>query len=115
MQGASDDEREIRAARNQAIFRAINEQIRAVNEAFGALTNTFSIACECYDARCIEMVEIEPATYEQTRAHPHRFVVRPGHVLGDIEHTVVETDEYAIVQKVDTAAEVAEALDPRGT
>jgi len=26
MHGASDDEREIRAARNQAIFRAVNEQ-----------------------------------------------------------------------------------------
>jgi len=84
-----------------------------VTDSFGSPASVFTIACECYDGRCIEMVDVERELYEQTRAHPHRFVVRPGHVLWEIEHVVAETDAYAIVQKVDTAAYVVEVLDPR--
>jgi|GEM_PF-4479996 len=47
MGSASTDEREVRAARNRAILRAVNEKILELNEAFGALLGTFAIACEC--------------------------------------------------------------------
>lgn len=106
-------EREVRAARNQAMFRAVNEHIRALNDAFGTLTETFTIACECFDVRCIEMIVIKPDAYEHVRSHPHRFAVRPGHLLAELENVVEETDTYMIVEKLRVAADEAEALDPR--
>jgi len=45
--GSSSDEREVRAARNQALFRAVNEKILEINESFGALNGSISVACEC--------------------------------------------------------------------
>jgi hypothetical protein len=46
------------------------------------------------------------------RAEPRRFVVRAGHVLPDVEKLVRETQQWVVVEKVDTAGEVAEFLDP---
>ena len=114
MEYAADDEREIRAARNQSLFRAVNEKIREVNEAFAELSGTFTIACECFDTRCVQTLQISDDAYQQVRAHPKRFAVLPGHVLPDVEEIVEERSGYVVVEKVRAAAEVAEALDPRG-
>ena len=46
MEPSSQEEREVRAARNQSLFRAVNENIRTLNEAFAQITETFAIACE---------------------------------------------------------------------
>src|SRR5207237_1546728 len=54
------EEREVRAARNQALFRAVNENLRTLNEAFASVAGTFTIACECADRHCVEMIEIDP-------------------------------------------------------
>jgi hypothetical protein len=106
-------EREVRAARNQALFRAVNAKIKEMSEAFADLTETFVIACECADRSCAEMLSISHAEYEQIRANPRHFAVRPGHVLPDVEAVVRETDEYIVVEKVAAAAEAAETLDQR--
>ena len=113
MNVASDDEREIRAARNQSLFRAVNEKIREVNEAFAEISGAFAIACECFDTRCVQTLQISDDAYQQIRAHPHRFAVLSGHVLPDVEEIVEERSGYVVVEKVRVAAEVAEALDPR--
>lgn len=113
MEYAVDDEREIRAARNQSLFRAVNEKIREVNEAFAEISGTFAIACECFDTRCVQTLQISDDAYRQIRAHPHRFAVLRGHVLPEVEEIVEERSGYVVVEKVRVAAEVAEALDPR--
>ena len=46
------------------------------------------------------------------RAEPRRFVVRPGHLLTDLEHVVARAHEDVVVEKTDTAGDVAELLDP---
>jgi anti-anti-sigma factor len=100
-----------RAARNQSMFRVVNEQMRELNEAFATLTDTYTIACECYDTGCITTIQIRAEEYLRVRAEPRRFVVRPGHLLTDLEHVVEESDAYVVVEKTDTAGDVAKLLD----
>jgi hypothetical protein len=109
----SQNEREIRAARNQSLFRAVNEQIRAVNETFGATSSMFAIACECADVSCIETLEIPSAEYAAVRADPRQFAVLRGHVYPEVEKVVRELEQYVVVEKIAAAAEVAERLAER--
>jgi hypothetical protein len=110
MEPSPQDERELRAARNQALFRAINEKLKTLNEAFAEVTNTFTIACECADTACLAMIEIDPHEYAAMRAEPRRFAVLPGHVYPDVEFVVHESDGYVVVEKTLAAAEAAEML-----
>jgi hypothetical protein len=105
-------EREVRAARNQALFRAVNEKMRKLNEDVASLTGSFTIACECADTNCLEMIEISTDDYLAVRGEPRRFVVLPGHVIVDVETVLREGDTYAVVEKKETAAQVAELLAP---
>ena len=109
----SQHEREVRAARNQALFRAVNEQIEAMNEAVASVTGSFAIACECADTNCINTLELAPDEYEAVRAEPRHFAVLPGHIYPDVEDVVREADGYVVVEKTSAAAAVAEILDPR--
>ena len=113
MDGSAERQQEVRAARNQAMFRAINEQMQAMNEAFAFVTQTFAIACECADTECIETFEIGPEEYAEVRANPRHFAVLPGHVYPDVERVVRAMDEYVVVEKTAAAAEVAEFLADR--
>jgi hypothetical protein len=110
MESYAEQEREVRAARNQSMFRAVNEQLTELNAAFSAMTRTFTIACECADNACIEMVHISPETYEAVRAEPRRFVVCRDHVYPDVEVVVDETADFVVVEKIAVSGEVAEAL-----
>ena len=103
-------EREVRAARNQALFRALNEKLKELNDSFASLTGRFTIACECADRTCIEMIEIRPDEYLAIRAEPRHFAVLPGHVYPDVETVVGGNDGYAVVQKTGAAEDVARLL-----
>ena len=104
----SDGEREIRAARNQALFRAVNEKLHALNEAFESVTETFVISCECADRTCVEMVDIGPSEYDTVRGNPRHFAVLSGHVDPDVEQIVRELNGYTVVKKSAEAGRVAE-------
>jgi hypothetical protein len=103
-------------ARNDAVFRAANEQIDAfVKSIDGAADDQLPFLCECADVTCTEIVRITSSEYEDLRRHPAWFATVPGHE-GD-EHwarVVLENDRYAVIEKVGAAAEVAAELDPRG-
>src|SRR3712207_4055704 len=108
----TDHEREVRAARNQSMFRAVNEKIRALNETFAMVTREYAIACECADTSCTATLEIGPDAYSAIRANPRQFAVLHGHVVPEVEDVVGETDAYVVVEKVRDGATVAEALAP---
>ena len=107
-------ERELRAARNQSIFRAVNEKIIDLSKAFATFTGDVRIACECADTHCLESLAITPEAYEGVRSQPNRFAVLPGHIVPEVEVVVAETEGYVVVDKIAAAAELAETLDPRG-
>jgi hypothetical protein len=107
---------EERLARNEAIFREINERTRSLQERFGPEdpTTVFEeFLCECGDQLCVERVKLTIREYESVRDEPTQFVVRPGHSVARIERTVLENDRFAVVIKLGDAAEVAEERDPR--
>ncbi len=108
------DERRLRIAKNEALFRAINERIEGVNEAFGQITGDFEIVCECGSTDCIERILISEQDYEELRTDPTHFAVIPGHVAPSCEVVLARHDTYDLVEKIEEAAAVAERLDTRG-
>ena len=103
--------REVRAARNQSLFRSVNEKLERLNEPFETLDGNYTIVCECADLTCIRTLDIEPRRYLEVRENPRQFVVLTDHVYPEVERVVVRFDGYAIVEKEDRAGEVAEAFD----
>ena len=103
--GTETHAREVRAARNQALFRAVNEKVRQLNEDVASLTGSFTIACECSDAECLEMIEISPEEYLDVRSEPRHFVVLEGHIIPKIEFVVRETAGWVVVEKKAAVAE----------
>jgi hypothetical protein len=101
--------RRSRAARNQSLFREVNERIEDLNES--AFFSTF--VCECLDESCSESVTMTLEEYEHVRADPNLFLVRPGHEASGIEQVREVTERYVLVSKLGAGAHVAAALDPR--
>jgi hypothetical protein len=110
------DERFARQARNEALFRDVNERIAQLGEAAEASSpdGLFEFLCECGDeSGCGERIRMPLDVYERVRAQDDRFAVKPGHETLELETAVEWTDEYVIVDKVRTA-EPFVADDPRG-
>jgi hypothetical protein len=105
------EERELRAARNQAMFRSVNEKLVGLNAAFAAVAEgRYAIACECADTQCLQMLEITAGEYEDMRRQPRWFAVAPGHIYPEVERVVGEFGEYVVVEKIGAAGELAEAV-----
>jgi hypothetical protein len=107
------DELQERIGANESVFREINESIER-GQWPGEEDEPASFRCECARLGCSDLIELSVREYERVRAHPRRFVVRPGHQLPEAE-TVVETRPgYVVIEKLEAAAEKAEESDPRG-
>jgi hypothetical protein len=110
---SSADERGVRAAKNQSLFREINERIEGLNENFGAIRLSAEWMCECADLACMERLEFSLDDYEQIRGHAERFPVKPGHEITEVERVVERHNGYLVVEKTGVGAEVARLRDPR--
>jgi hypothetical protein len=109
------DERARRIGANEALYRSVNEKIESLSAAFGTITESMSVVCECGDASCAEQIEVSVPDYERIRAEPTLFIIRPGHEIPDIEEVIERNDEFHVVRKVKgEAAELARETDPRG-
>jgi hypothetical protein len=101
-----------RKAKNEAVFREVNEKIESAAADFG-VPGEASFVCECGNAQCTEMVSITLREYHDIRQDGRRFAILPGHEDPAVERVVATTDRFSVVEKVGTAGSVAEALDPR--
>jgi hypothetical protein len=108
-------EREKRLARNEALYREVNERVSEVAEQFDAETDTpIGFICECGAAGCTEQIPMTLSEHETIRADPTRFAVVPGHELPEIETVVERHPGYLVVEKRQAdAQEVALETDPR--
>jgi hypothetical protein len=105
------DARAERIGRNEDLFRKVNDQIEGMNEAFGTITGTMSILCECRRLECVEQIDLTVDEYRELRADPRRFAVKPGHELPDVERVVARHEGYLVVEKAEgDAAQLAEDL-----
>ena len=79
------DDRAERLGWNEALFREVNERVRAVNEGFSGGVAEAEFVCECADQSCLERVRMSLPEYEHVRADSTQFAVRPGHVEPSVE------------------------------
>src|SRR5215210_574122 len=99
MDESTQRDRELRAARNQALFRAVNEKLRELNDAFAEVTERYAIACECADVSCVETLHIVMEEYVAVRDHHNHFVVLKDHVYPEVERVIGQNDGYVVVEK----------------
>jgi hypothetical protein len=107
------DAREERLARNEVLFRDVNERIEQVAVPQGPDAHVFEFFCECSNVDCALRLPMTLAAYEELRSDSTLFVVAPGHDLPEIEEVVQRTDDYQIFKKEGEAAQLAAAQDPR--
>lgn len=98
-----------KVARNQALWREVNERIKAVADTAANV----EFLCECASLECTETLSLSLAEYEHIRSSPVRFPITPGHVYPEVESVVEENERYAVVQKEGEAGEIVAKLDPR--
>jgi hypothetical protein len=101
----------LRAARNESIFRELNDHLEAASAA--EVGDRLGFVCECADIACAEMLTVPLEEYERVRADSQRFIVAPGdaHVNPAVERIVARHDGFWVVEKIGLAGDVAEALD----
>lgn len=109
-----EESRADRAARNEAVFRRVNERLEELNESFQVVTDSAQFVCECAQIDCAERMHLTLAKYEAVRSVPTHFIVKPDHVLPDEERVIEQHTEYLVVEKFGHAGERARQLDPRG-
>ena len=102
----------MRLARNEAVFREINEGIER-GQWPGEEDAPVGFRCECARLGCTEVVELTIHDYERVRGHSRRFIVVPGHEQLTVELVVERAPKYCVVEKLDQAGAAAEDTDPR--
>lgn len=101
------------AARNEALFRKVNERIEDVSSTVPRNDAAMEFLCECDRPGCYERVNATRAEYEAVRASPTHFIVLPGHEDRSVEHVTHSTDRFFVVEKEGVAAVEAAETDPR--
>jgi hypothetical protein len=99
----------VKAARNQALCREVNERIEALSETAGEL----ELLCECADLECTATIKLSVGEYERIRSSPVQFPIALGHEVSGVEKIVEENERLAVVEKIGKAGEVSAQLDPR--
>ena len=104
-----------RGARNQALFREVNERVEHVNEVFGKTKALGEWVCECADPACTERMKMSLAEYEAIRENGTRFAVAASdeHVFPELERVAERNERFWVVDKLGEAGAVAEDLNPR--
>jgi hypothetical protein len=106
-----EDFQKERLARNEDLFREVNERINASAQSHGPSTHPYEFFCECSDTTCMERVVLTLAEYEHVRAEPTRFVVKRNHVIREIEHVVESVPDHMVIEKHGEAGKVAIQLE----
>jgi hypothetical protein len=110
----AEDERLRRVGENEALYRLVNERIKAVSADVAMAGGEFGVVCECAALDCKTQIMIRPQVYEQARSNPDQFIVLRGHQLDDIETVVDDHGSFFVIEKTpEEARRIAEEMDPR--
>jgi hypothetical protein len=113
MTGERGTERERRISLNEAVFRRMNEQLKALAEQFELDREPLLLVCECGYSECDRRLRIPPADYERVRGEARAFFVVPGHELEDVERVVERNRDFNVVmKKPGISSEIAQATAP---
>jgi hypothetical protein len=101
-----------RAARNEEVFRSVNERIEEGGERHG-VTSPLRFHCECDSEVCFETVELAAPAYRAVVAERYCFIIVPGHDDPRVEVVVEERAGYCVVEKVGEARQELERSHPQ--
>lgn len=96
---STENGRESRAARNELVFRTVNEQIMEITERFATLLTDVDVVCECTDPSCVGTIRVRTSEFLEIRETEADFIVLPGHEQLDVEHVVGRHEDYLVVRK----------------
>ncbi len=105
------DDRADRIARNEALFREVNERVRDLRG--GESDGFIAFICECGDDACIEEVHMTVEEYESVRSDPIEFVIAHGHEVPEVEAIVAENERFVVARKAPGERSIAKQTDPR--
>src|ERR687886_1835948 len=97
-----------RTARNESLFREVNDRIEELSENVEAQGiapegGLIEFHCECGRNDCTERVRMTVAEYEPVRADNDRFAIVPGHETHEMEAVVEENERFVVVDKLPEA------------
>jgi hypothetical protein len=100
-------------ARNQALFREVNEQIGQLPE--GPDPNgQESFICECGNPGCTQAIALTRAEYERIREYANRFAIALDHENPETETLVAQNERFAVVETyAGLESRIARETDPR--
>ena len=108
-----------RLAKNEALFREVNERVAEITQEFAAVSPEPDVVdgliCECSDPLCLERVgPLTIPEYERVRRDARRFIIAAGHQAPDVERVVEKQKTYWLVEKNEgVPSDVARERDPR--
>jgi hypothetical protein len=100
----TSSEREQRAAQNELVFRAVNEQIVKMTDRFRAQLADIDIVCECANSACVGTIRINVDEFSKAEREPGTFFVLPGHEDESVERVVERRNGFVLVWKPAVAA-----------
>jgi hypothetical protein len=104
--------RQIRLAKNQALFRAVNEEVENIAEN-QADRGPISFVCECAKPDCGTPVDLALGEYEAIRSNSTHFFVLPDHVFPEVENIIDDRGRYVVVEKFGPGGRLVAAVDDR--
>jgi hypothetical protein len=102
------EERIEQRARNESLFREVNDRIEELSENVEAQGiapegGLIEFHCECGRDGCTERVQMTVAEYQHVRADNDRFALAPGHETPEMEVVVERGDRFVVVDKLPEA------------
>jgi hypothetical protein len=104
-------DRNERLARNETLFRSVNERVEEVVQP--GPNEEIDFLCECGDDNCVEKLTLTRREYERVRQDGAQFAVTPGHEIPEIENVVMQDERFLVVRKHPEESEIAHETDPR--
>jgi hypothetical protein len=106
------EDQEERLAKNELLFRTLNENIRGLASGLQG-KEPFEFICECATTGCFERLSLTLPEYERIRQDGTHFLLAYGHEDIEIEQVIARRDGYVVVEKDGVAGLVADDGDPR--
>ena len=107
-----DEDRQERLAKNESLFRTLNENISGLASKLAG-REPFEFICECATSGCFERVSLTLLEYERIRQDGTHFLLADGHEDIEVEQVIAHRAGYVVVEKDGVAGLVAEEDNPR--
>jgi hypothetical protein len=88
----------------------MNERAEERVHLYGGREVRVGVICECADIECKERILVPQSMYEAARAEPTRFIVKPGHIVTEVEETILREETFEVIRKRGLAADVVRYL-----